>query len=66
MSGRRGRHAQHRCSTIPSRAAGSLGVLLRQAEPPALFYDRAVEDGELLPVDDADLGQDFARDGAQS
>jgi uncharacterized damage-inducible protein DinB len=35
-------------------------VLLRAPETPPLFYDLAVEDSELVPLDDADWAHDLA------
>jgi uncharacterized damage-inducible protein DinB len=35
-------------------------VLLRQPDLPSIWYDRAVEDSELVPLDDADWEADVA------
>jgi Protein of unknown function (DUF664) len=35
-------------------------VLLRQSETPSIWYDPAVEDSELVPLDDADWVSDRA------
>jgi uncharacterized damage-inducible protein DinB len=35
-------------------------VLLRQPDLPSIWYDRAVEDSELVPLDDADWEADLA------
>lgn len=34
-------------------------VLLREADAPTIWYDRAVEDSELVPLDDADWQADL-------
>jgi hypothetical protein len=40
--------------------AGSNDVLLRQPDTPSIWYDPAVEDSELVPLDDADWEADRA------
>jgi uncharacterized damage-inducible protein DinB len=35
-------------------------VLLREPQTPSLWYDQAVEDSELVPLDDADWSADLA------
>ena len=35
-------------------------VLLRQPDTPSIWYDPAVEDSELVPLDDADWHADLA------
>ena len=36
-------------------------VLLRKPDTPPIWYDRAVEDSELVPLDDADFDADVAQ-----
>ena len=49
------------CGTWPrSSGTGSTACLLREPDTPPIWYDPAIEDSELVPLDDADWEADLA------